>query len=99
MVWRPPPRPSPTALRLARALLDQGAGGGPDHALVQWTESRPAELREENRQAELFVAIAGPHGDVVEQRLLAGSWPRKRDSAAAFSLDALRRFLASRSSR
>ncbi len=94
-------RPAATALRLARALLDQGAGagGGPDHALVQWTESRPAELREENRQAELFVAIAGPHGDVVEQRLLAGSWPRKRDSAAAFSLDALRRFLASRSSR
>jgi len=95
--------PSERAARLAETLWnrslasdtgDAPVGGTTRYALAQWTDSPPALLRDANARVELFIAIAGPEGTRVEQRQLSGAWARKREAAASFSLDALRRFLA-----
>lgn len=99
----PAASPAERAARLAETLWNKGhASGLPDapvagaarYALAQWTDSPPSLLRDPSQRSELFIAIAGPQGTRVEQRLLSGAWARKRDAAAVFSLDALRRLLA-----
>jgi len=94
--------PAERAARLAETLWNKGhASGLPDapvagaarYALAQWTDNSPSQLRDASQRSELFIAITGPEGTRVEQRLLSGAWARKRDAAAVFSLDALRRYL------
>lgn len=77
---------------LARSLRDRS---GADVALLQWGAFTPAELRDESARVELMVAVAGPDGVTVESRDLTGGLSRKRDTAAVFSLDVLRRVLDS----
>lgn len=95
-------RPSEQARRLASLL--RNPAGQPDacepvetraarYTLVQWTETPLPARRDETECIKLFIAVSGPHGETVERRVLTGSWQRKRDAAAAFSLDVLRRFL------
>ncbi len=77
---------------LARSLRDLS---GADVALLQWGAFTPANLRDESARVELMVAVAGPDGVTVEARDLVGGLSRKRDTAAVFSLDVLRRVLDS----
>lgn len=77
---------------LARSLRDRS---GADVALLQWGAFTPADLRDESARVELMVAVAGPDGVTVESRDLTGGLSRKRDTAAVFSLDVLRRVLNS----
>ncbi|MFM8443744.1 MAG: competence/damage-inducible protein A [Methylococcus sp.] len=95
--------PTECAARLTESLwsrsmapdaTDAPVGSAVRYALAQWTDSPPNLWRDASHRGELFIAIAGPEGTRVEQRPLTGAWARKRDSAAVFSLDALRRFLA-----
>lgn len=79
-----------TATTLAGAIRNLE---GVDLALVQYGEFDPAVLRDEKARAEVWFALAGREGGVVEHRTLTGTQQRKADSAAVFSLDLLRRQL------
>jgi hypothetical protein len=68
---------------------------GADYALLQWGGFTLAELRDASARVDLHVAVAGPAGVTVETRDLTGDLSRKRDTAAVFSLDVLRRLLGS----
>ena len=62
----------------------------------RWRRKRvPADLRDESARVQLIVAVAGPDGVAIESRDLTGGLSRKRDTAAVFSLDVLRRVLNS----
>ncbi len=83
--------PSDVARQLAERLRVRD---GVAYALVQWGDFPRAALRDEAAGFDLFVAVEGPAGCQVERRRLSGTAERKRDSAAAFSLDLLRRYLS-----
>jgi hypothetical protein len=77
---------------LASSLRDRSRA---DVALLQWGAFTLADLRDVTARVELMVAVAGPNGVTVEVRDLTGGLSRKRDTAAVFSLDVLRRVLNS----
>jgi competence/damage-inducible protein CinA-like protein len=88
----PAESPSADARAVAKSLRERS---GADYALLQWGGFTLAELRDASARVELLVAVAGPDGVTVEERDLAGDLSRKRDTAAVFSLDVLRRLLSS----
>ena len=75
---------------LALSLRDRS---GADVALLQWGTFTLEDLRDESARVQLMVAVAGPDGVTLESRDLTGGLSRKRDTAAVFSLDVLRRVL------
>ena len=77
---------------LALSLRDRS---GADVALLQWGTFTLEDLRDESARVQLMVAVAGPDGVTLEARDLTGGLSRKRDTAAVFSLDVLRRVLDS----
>ena len=84
--------PLATIKTLALSLRDRS---GADVALLQWGTFTLEDLRDELARVELMVAVARPDGVTVESRDLTGGLSRKRDTAAVFSLDVLRRVLDS----
>jgi hypothetical protein len=75
-------------------IREQEAG---DIALLQYGTFDNAQLEDEAVAVELHVVLADANGSTVESRNLSGNLARKRDTAAAFSLDVVRRHLLSRS--
>lgn len=84
--------PGATARRWAEMIRQQEAG---DIALLQYGTFDSAQLNDEAVSVDLHVALADANGSIVESRNLSGNLARKRDTAAAFSLDVLRRHLLS----
>lgn len=65
-----------------------------DYALVQFGDYSLTDLLDESVHITAHFALSDQHDTVVESRKLSGHPERKRDSAAVFSLDFLRRRLA-----
>lgn len=86
--------PGAMARRWAEMIREQEAG---DIALLQYGTFDNAQLEDEAVAVELHVVLADANGSTVESRNLSGNLARKRDTAAAFSLDVVRRHLLSRS--
>jgi nicotinamide-nucleotide amidase len=82
--------PAATARRLAERARE---AGGADYALVQYGRFGLETLRSDT-PFELQLALAGPGNVWRESRIIGGGMQRKQNTAAALSLDFIRRCLA-----
>lgn len=85
------PDPAATASRLAETAR---ARLGADYLLLQYGEFDRERLTSETAKAEVIFVLATATTIRHETRILRGEFKRKRDSAAALSLDFVRRCLA-----